>query len=306
MGDMVVHIIFYILAPVFILIGLGALLDRLLNLDAKTLVQLNFYVFVPALVAVKIIDSPVSLAEFGGVAIAALLSLLLCGAVAWLIAGRGKLRPQRPLLVSTAMFTNAGNVGIPVAALAFPDFGAAYMGAILMVQNFACFSIGMILLADMKPKSALDFIKVLLPVPVTWAIVLALIIRSTNLHVPEPLFTPLSYLGDGLIPVALLTLGVQLRRSLGGSGDFIFLTVGMLLRLLLGPLIVFAVAILLPLPEEGRQVLILSGVLPVAVNVYILAARYESNASLASQLVFWSTVLSPIGFVAVLLFLSTG
>ena len=54
---MILHILANIILPIFVLIGVGVLIDRAFKPDLPTLSKLNFYVFVPALVFVRLIDS---------------------------------------------------------------------------------------------------------------------------------------------------------------------------------------------------------------------------------------------------------
>ena len=48
------QILYSVILPVFIIIGVGWLLDRKFQLDLPTLSKLNFYVFVPALMFVML------------------------------------------------------------------------------------------------------------------------------------------------------------------------------------------------------------------------------------------------------------
>ncbi|MDA3961713.1 MAG: AEC family transporter [Planctomycetota bacterium] len=287
------HILFDVVVPVVVMIGLGVLVDWRLRLDVRTLAQLNFAVFVPALVAVKILESELSVAQLGAVAGVAVVHISVLAMIAAVVA-RGK---DRAVLICAAMFCNSGNIGLPVAELAWPGTGASIMAVILMVQNFASFSFGVALLQRGEAGSPSGFGPRLLglaKVPVIWAILLALLWRATGWDMPKQVGVPLGYLGDGLIPVALLTLGVQLRHSLAGRFQWPRLGLGLALRLLVGPLVAYTILSLWPQAPDVSAVILIAGGLPVAVNVYILAAQYDNEADLAAQLVFTSTVASVV------------
>lgn len=49
-----------VILPIFVIIGVGFLMDRLFHLDMRTLSKLNFYVFIPALTFVKFLESDLS------------------------------------------------------------------------------------------------------------------------------------------------------------------------------------------------------------------------------------------------------
>ena len=67
-----------------------------------------------------------------------------------------------------------------------------------------------------------------------------------------------------------------------------------LVRLVAAPILAAGLAWVLRFPEALADVLIVTSGLPVAVNVFILAVEYRQNERLASQAVFWTTVLSAL------------
>jgi malate permease and related proteins len=57
---MVLDIFVKIILPVFILIGVGVLVDRLLKIDLPTLSKLTFYLFLPAIIFVNLVESEIA------------------------------------------------------------------------------------------------------------------------------------------------------------------------------------------------------------------------------------------------------
>lgn len=282
-----------VILPIFILIGVGVALDRFFQLDLRTLGKLNFYVFVPALLFIKIFEAD----SQGGTLLkivlftAAHMSILF--AVAWVLAGRGSLTPQRKMIALGAVFANAGNYGIPLVIMAF---GEEYVGALAMLivtQNVFSFTFGVWLFQKEK-GGPLRVLRGMAGIPVIHAVAAALLLRWLDLGVIAQIHGPLTALADAMIPVALLTLGAQLSRSFGAKNDFLPLSVITVLRLGAGPLLAWALAPLFDFPGTIASLLIVALGLPVAVNVYILAAEYEEDEVLASQAIFWSTLLSTV------------
>jgi len=291
----------HIVLPVILIVGVGALFDLVAKPDLPTLNRLNFQVLVPALIAVKVIESDVSGQAFVSVGALATVHMLIMGALAWLLSARLGCARERPVLTSSTMYYNAGNMGIPIAALAEPAYGAAIMAAILMVQNFLTFSLGIAVIRGGAMKNGgLNFLASLAKVPVIWAIVFALVIRFGGIDLPTLIETPLGYLGQGLIPVALITLGVQLRRSVAVKIARRPLALGLVLRLAVSPVIMLLLLMVWPTNYAG--ILMLAAGLPVAVNVFILASEYNQEPELASQLVFWSTILGAVTLPLLLLY----
>ncbi|HEY3340443.1 MAG TPA: AEC family transporter, partial [Anaerolineae bacterium] len=126
------------------------------------------------------------------------------------------------------------------------------------------------------------------------------------IDLPAPIRDPMTYLSDGLIPVALITLGVQLSRSQMGA-QMKRVSLVTVIRLLIAPLVALAMvafwSIIAPDSLAGvGPVMIIAAGMPVAVNVYILSVEYQRDSDLASQLIFLSTLISALTLTAWLLF----
>ncbi len=306
---MALTIIVNIILPIFILIGVGVLVDRFFDLDLPTLSKLNFYVFVPALILIKTLDAKLSPALFGTVALFTALHLVIMFALGWLLFGLPRFRAQQPVLTLATIFSNAGNYGIPLATLAFGAQGASVMAIVVMVQNLVTFTAGLWVM-DAGRSNWRSVLVGFLKVPVVWAVAVALILITLKLDLPAPIRDPMTYLSDGLIPVALITLGVQLSRSrMGAQLKRVSLVVA--IRLLAAPLLALAMVAVWSFVAPGSlagvgPVLIIAAGMPVAVNVYILSMEYQRDSDLASQLIFLSTLISALTLTGWLLLVKGG
>lgn len=299
---MILDIVITIIFPIFFLIGIGALANRLFNLDIATLSKLNFYVFVPALVFIKVLESNFSPYLFRTVVVFYIVLLCLLFICSWLIFSQRSMREHRPTLTMGALFFNAGNYGLPLALLAFGEVGLNVMVVILLVQNLLSFTFGIVLITrGGENGQVLDLgqlVKTVLQTPVVIAILLGLLLRSLSITLPQPLYDPLKLLSAGLIPIALLTLGAQLAIVRFDKNSLALATVTGI-RLLLSPILAIIVLYLGQLlfgvdMTPMAPVLIVAAGLPVAVNVFILATEYNRDPELASQSVFITTLLSAI------------
>lgn len=295
---MALQILTTIILPVFILIGVGVLADRFLPVDLGTISRLSFYVFISAVVFIKLYESSLDPARFGlvlGFNIAHLLIMLL---ISWYVFKLKAFRDQHAVLVMDAIFYNTGNFGIPFAQLAFGDLGVNVMTIILMVQLIANFTLGLWLVGVGRGRWQ-DLAKGIVKAPVLYMILVALALNSLHIVIPKPISQSIHYLADGLIPIALLTLGVQLSRSRALIKGWA-LPAASFARLIFSPLVAAvmvsaAVAVGIANPEQWAAlgpILIASAGLPVAVNVYILGMEYGQDPELASQSIFWTTLLS--------------
>jgi hypothetical protein len=132
-----------------------------------------------------------------------------------------------------------------------------------------------------------------------YAIAIALILRALNLQPPPQIQIPLDHLAGGLVPIALLTLGAQLSRN-QRQGQALPIAAVSGMRLVASPLLAAALLPLFGFGASVGPVLIAAAGMPVAMNVYILAAEYDRDANLSSQLVFWTTLISAVTLSVIL------
>ena len=284
-----------IIIPVFVLIGIGVLLDRIFKLDVATLSKLNFYVFVPALCFVKIIETQFTAGQVGIIAGFTVLHMavlfLLAFGLTMILPG---LSGHKIVFTQSAIFTNCGNFGIPFIALAVGGDAVGVMALIVVLQNFIMFTFGIWQFERRKHGSARTLLN-LFKIPVVYAVLLGWLLhylaKKFNFQTPEQVMVPLRYLSDALIPLALLTLGVELSRSQMAKNAFPVAS-SSVMRLIISPLVAILMVAIFHIKEPLSIILILASGFPVAVNVFILATEYRTDRAFASQSIFWTTIFS--------------
>jgi len=292
------QILLSVILPVFFIIGIGWLLDRRFQLDLPTLSKLNFYVFVPALMFVLLLEEKITGTELLGVGAFSLAHFVLLFALAWVVFLHRRLRDRRTVMTLGVVLYNCGNFGIPLVLLAFGHGPIGVLVIIIMVQNFVTFTAG-VWLMERQARSAGSALANMLKMPTLYAIVLALLLRWQGWEVPGPLMKSIEYLADGLIGIALLTLGVQLSRArLSRALGPVTAVTGM--RLLASPLLAAALVPFFHFSKEVTAVLVVAAGFPVAVNLTILSAEYRQHEDLASQSIFISTLLSAVTLAVLL------
>jgi malate permease and related proteins len=187
-----------------------------------------------------------------------------------------------------AMFYNSANYGIPLMTLAFPQVGAVFQVFIVLVQNLTTFTVGLFL-ANSAHRSGWRALLPMLRQASIWAIIAAIAVRLAHVPVQQWrwLWVPLGYFSDGLVAMALITLGVQLsktehRQPLGR------ISWALALRLLIG----WALVPLFGFTGEIARIMIVSTSFPTAVNTALLAHEFKADAHFAAAAVFYSTMAS--------------
>ena len=293
--------------PILILIGLGWGLDRLFDFDLKTLVKLNLYLFVPAFILVRLSTSDLA-GVIGLKVVAFTVSVILSmGAISWIVCAIRRLPPgERYAMKLSTMIYNCGNWGIPLMTLAFSELGAVVQVFVLATMNLTGFSLG-IFLANAGSSDRKGWFLPILKQPSPYAILTALILRAFDNPLENVIFvwTPLSYLADGLVAFALLTLGVQLAKTRppaprGTLGITLFI------RLIGGPLVATGLTWLFGFQGEVAAILIVGAAAPTAVNTALLAHEFKADHRFAAAAVLYSTLFAAVIVTALLAMLRAG
>jgi predicted permease len=279
-----------IVFPVLAIVLVGWVYARGRSLDMATPNQANLDIFVPALVFSALADRSFDLAGHQMFAIGAFLMIVGSGLIAWLVAQASGISPKT--LVPTAMFNNCGNLGLPLAVLAFGQEGLAAAVVMFMVSNLMHFSFGNWYL-DRHAKwwNAWRY-------PVILAALAGLAISFSKVELWEPLRVGIKMLGDVSIPLALFALGVRIAQS--HVTAFRVGVIGTLVRLFSGILLTWLLAILLGLEGEQRAMLIIFGALPPAMINYVFAERYEQQPDEVAAIVLIGNVAAVLVIPVVL------
>lgn len=272
-----------ILFPLFAITAVGYWIGRRRTPDLAHINQINMDVFVPALVFSALAGHRVQLEAFGPLLFITLAMVLGSGAVAWLLA-RG-VRHDPKTLVPTAMFNNCGNLGLPLAVLAFGQEALAPAVIMFMVSNLLHFSLGAWLL-DRKVRWWSVW-----SVPSVAATFLGLAVASQPQALWPPLMHAIRMLGEISIPLMLFALGVRLAQA--DASSFRPGLLGAFLRPLLGLGLAFALLPFFPgLSDTEKALVWVFGALPPAVLNYIFAERYEQEPATVAAIVLLGNLLA--------------
>ena len=224
--------------PILLVVAAGWGAGKKFRLDLDSLVALNIRLFVPAFIFVRLYESPLAGSEalkiigFTVVQIIAIavLVLLLCAALS---ASPGR---KNSILIGS-IFYNCGNYGIPLVTLAYGVGAQPVQVFVLVTMNIATFTLGTFLAAGGNSTTGLRRWLPIIKQPSLYAIALALFSRHYfpgTLSNVTPLWEPLALVASGLVPLALITLGVQLANTKPPSirGDLSWV---LLLRLVAAP-----------------------------------------------------------------------
>lgn len=288
-----IYILVNNIVPISIMIAIGAAMYRAFHIDIKTLSKLNFYVFSPALVFVKLYESEMNLHILMQVLLFFVLFFsLLFASVEVIIRLKKMQHGMRIAMRNSVIFYNSANYALPLNQTVFG--GNAYTLSIqiviMILQTLIPNTYGIYSLNAHKSTWKATM-KTILSLPVIYAIPIALLLRYFHLPVPGSIHIPLQYISNAFMATALLTLGVQLG---GMKWEFHFsnVLVSNILRLAAGPLLGLFVVWLLGIEGITAKALILSCAVPTSLSSVLLAIEYENEPEFSSQAVFTSTLFS--------------
>jgi predicted permease len=275
-----------ILFPIFAIVAAGYFYGRRHKPEMAVANRLNMDVFVPALVFGAMAGKSFDLAAFGPLALGAFVVLAVCGLLTLPVARL--VGVQAKTLVPPMMFNNSGNIGLPLAVLAWGEAALPAAVIMFMVENTLHFSFGARLL---DPQTRLV---TLWRVPVVAAAIAGLAVAFLKLEIWQPVIYAIKMLGDVSIPLLLFSLGVRLTEV--SFREWKVAVGSAVLRPLVGMAIAWGCIQVLGLQGREAAMLLVFGALPPAVLNFLFAERYRQEPERVAPIVF-------IGNLAGLLFL---
>lgn len=300
------HILLNNVIPISIVIGIGILLQRLFQLDIRTLSKLNFYLFSPCIMFELLYTTELSIQVIGQVLLFfAIFMLLQYGVLEAVVRLRGYQGGMRAAMRNSVLFYNSANYGIPINQLAFAGntYTLSIQVLIMMMQSLVPNTYG-IYSVNAHKANIRQIAKTILSMPTIYVIPLAFGMRGFQIPIPTFLEIPIGYIADAFFGMALFTLGVQLGSMSWKMNRQQVLDVSLssVLRLVAGPILAFLVVSLLGVDKMMGAALIVSSAVPTSLSSVLLAVEFDNEKEFSSQTVLVSTMLSMMT-VSVVIFL---
>ena len=287
-------IFFQIVAPILILLILGALLQRKFHFNLKALSHLITYCFMPAAVFVNLYETKIDVSVFGQVVLFIVLFIGSQMVLSHFLAKWMKLSQQEgAVFKNSVVLINSGNYGIPVAQMIFATqpIGVAIQVLLVIFQNMTTYTYGLYNLIS-STKSGLAIIKDFLKLPIIYALILGAIFNAFQITIPATFRIPLDYVAGGFVAVALITLGAQLSQIQIRSMFNKTIYVSCFTRLLIGPAVALVIIYALGIDGVVAQSLFIASSFPTSRNSSSLALEYDIESDTAAQTVLFSTIIS--------------
>ncbi len=285
--------------PVFLIVAAGGAMRRAnwLTTEAdRSLMKLVVNLLMPALIldallgnqalddSVNVIAAP--LVGFGTVA----LGLFLAYAIAPVFGLKEAIR-RRTFAFTNGIY-NYGYIPIPLVVLLFER---ETLGVLFLHNVGVEVAVWTLCLGFLRGGFGGNWREILNP-PIL-AVVAGILIHYLGLfpYIPEFLLTSIHLLGASGIPLALVLIGATMADHLGEFDP----TKGMptvigacLVRIGLIAAIFLGLAIVLPVSQELKRVIVLQAAMPAATFPLIMAKHYGGHVATALRVVFWTSIVS--------------
>lgn len=301
---MFVFIILDVILPILILMLIGAILQRKFQFNLKQLSTLITYCLMPAAVFVNIYDIRIEIDLLLQIIYYLMLYSLSLIIVSHFISKILKLENgESAALKNSISLMNSGNYGLPVSQLIFSQnpVGVSIQIFIVIFQNLLTYSYGIYNLLS-ATKTIGGIIQSFLRLPVFHALVLGILFQFFTIQLPNSILLPLNQLANGFVAIALILLGAQLSNIKLNFFHRV-ITRALIGRLLMGPLVAFAMIYLLNIDGIVAQSLFIASSFPTSRNTSTIAMEYQIEPELHAQIVLFSTLFSIIT-VTVVIYLS--
>ena len=287
-----------IILPVFLIIAAGYGYARLrgpvVKTDLTSVNRLSIELLCPLLLfsalAAKEFDLVANLPLLAAGALIALGS----GLIAWPVARLLGYDPRT--LVPPMIYNNCGNMGLPLAVLAFGPTGLSEAVAMFMACSLVYFTVGIRIMESGRSGPRRATLKMFAS-PMMAAMLLGMVFAAFRIPLPAALLQAMRMMGEAGIPLMLLALGVRMTDV--SLQSWRIGLVGAVLCPLSGLAVAEVLTMLLPLTDMQRGQMFLFAALPPAVFCFMVAENYNQEPERVAAIVllgnFAALAFVPLG-----------
>lgn len=202
-------------------------------------------------------------------------------------------RAEKGVYTYACTFCNCGYMGIPLLVLLGLSEAVIYAAVFIAVFNILSWTLGVFAISGKREYISLK--KAILNPP-TVALAVAIPLFCLGIRIADfsaPLYSGIEMLGNMTTPVAMIMLGVRLaemspREILGDKNSYLFSAV----RLVVAPLLMFAILLFLPLSPTLKTALFLIAAMPSASASVAFAEKFGGDTFIAAKMLLVTSVLS--------------
>lgn len=282
-----------VLVPVFAVVAVGFALARVVGVEPKALATLAYWVLGPAFIFDVLASAELDPDVVVKVVVTTAVTMAAAALVAVIVMrALGTSFSELAATVLTSTYGNVGNFGLAISAFALGEDVLPIASIVLVTVNTLGILTG-VGLANLRHGSLLRAVATAVASPLAVAVVPALVVNVSDVTLPIWLDRPVSLVAAAMIPVMLLTLGVQLAgmpRALPSAR----LAVPIGIKLIVAPVAALLTVTLLDLAGVAGDVVVLQAAMPAAVFTSLIALEHDLEADYVTSVVLLGTLVSAL------------
>ncbi|KIM13007.1 MAG: hypothetical protein KU38_02905 [Sulfurovum sp. FS08-3] len=279
-------------ASIYVFIVIGFVAKKVFDdrLDDKSFVLISLYFLQPFFVFWGLTRSPIDFTllytPFLYFVIITAMLIVLIIAAPFIFADTH----DRSIFIASSLIGNTGNLGIPLGIALFGEESVAYMSIINIANIFFIYTVGIYFYAKSRngiQQSLMEMVKI----PILWSAMVALAYNYSGWGIHPQIELILQMAAYATIVLQLIIFGIYLAKTPIKSQNFRLTLSVSLVKLVLLPLLGVAIVSFTTFPTHLSAILIVSLIVPLAVNNVNMAALYHCKPYDVTATVLVSTLL---------------
>ena len=291
-----------VVLPVLLIFLAGYGLRKWKKVEIRPVSTVAIYILTPALVFQTFYRTDFDQQYFNMVLFSSILLALLIIIAKLYSKWRGYSQSVESALILSTAFMNSGNYGAPVILFAYGEEAFTYAVALLVLHTIFMNFFG-VYYAARGSEGARAALKAVFEMPATYAVILAILLKVTDIGFPANLLAVIDLLAPATIPVIMVILGMQLADINLGGLQWQKISFGVVVRLFLSPALAAVILLYIPMDPLLAKVLILTSAMPSAANTVMYAVQFKTEPDLVSSTTLITTLISIFTITFLLVFL---
>lgn len=296
-------LIFQIVLPMFALVALGWWAARYRGFSNAMVQGLSRFLGIYALPALLFssmakaqISERIEWSFLAAFYLAALVIFVL--GAAWM-----RVRKRRDAMAPVGLassFSNIALLGTPILMEAYGASVAVPVMLLIVFQSPLLFTTATLLAESQRSaggrplRAAGNAVKAAVFSPLVMSVFFGLVANLVQIPVPVAIMKGMGLLAQTVLPCACFTLGATLAFS-PATGHLLPAAAMAVMKTGLHPLLTWLLAAkVFMLPPDWVAPAVTAAALPIGVNAYVFAERYQTSRELVSMSLLLSTLLSPV------------
>jgi len=298
--DLFIDIAVNVTSPIVAIAALGSVMQARIKLDVASINRLLVFVIMPCFLLHFLASAKQPISEIWPVAYFTLVQFLVLIPIGWFASNlMGLPRSFGPLMAMATVYANVGNYGIPLVQLAFPPEFILHQSVVTALMTILMVTVGAWLLAPRNTgQGLLSRIGLAFETPIISAVIIGLTLRALEIRLPHAVASPIELLGATFPPLALFAMGAQLATRTAGVVMPGRLSLVLVLKLIIAPAVTWGLAILMQMPEDLTDLLVVAAATPIGILLALFCTEYNREPKFMNAAILISTVLSPFTVTA--------